>query len=193
MKYVGFIAVALVLSMIAYQDFRLRAVSWPLFPFLAVLLILCTYLQYPALIPATYLLQTAFKAGFVSLQLLLLRVYYILRFPPGQRKLSTRLGLGDILFLYAILFYFSPLNFFLFYIGSLALAIPAGLMIQKTGRREKTKTVPLAGLQSFFFLIFIIANMFMALNPFDDTWLLNLLQPYDRIALFYYPCGAGIC
>lgn len=178
MYKIGFAATVIILLLIAYQDFRFRAVSWILFPLLAVSLMLYTRLGYPALSIQHYFLQAVLKALFISIQLLLLWGYYRLRFPAGSRALTTRLGLGDILFLYMILFYFSPLNFILFYISSLLAAFLAGLVMRGLRPGSPTaKTIPLAGLQSFFFLIFITANIFLLYNPFDDTWLLNLFQP----------------
>jgi membrane associated rhomboid family serine protease len=84
------------------------------------------------------------------------------------------IGWGDILFLVSLAFYFSLLNFIVFYIGSLVLA----LLIALVGSfYSSDKKIPLAGLQALIFALFLTsARLFFHLDLMSDNYWLEYLM-----------------
>ena len=107
---------------------------------------------------------------FLALQLALLTVYFSIKEGRAINITKNLIGWGDLLFLVAIAFYFSVLNYILFYVLSLVLT----LIVWKiwTVRRASSKEVPLAGLQAMIFLIFAVCDWLSPqLKLTDDQWL----------------------
>lgn len=159
------------LGLICYQDMRYRAVYWICFPVLSILLLLFKY-QYSGLYNA--LTESGYGFLFVAAQLLLLWLYFSVKNKKFINITRIYLGLGDILFLIAITFYLSPINYVLFYIGSLIVVLLYALTRQvllKQGSQE----IPLAGLQALllcFVLIFSLINPSFKL--YTDSWIYGL-------------------
>jgi hypothetical protein len=179
---------------IAYQDFVSRRVSWIFFPLLAVAGMLHTFEGLHSW------RQSLFYAGcnatFLAIQLTVLMGYFFVRGKmvggtAGRVRtirgiIDHQIGLGDILFLVAACFFFSPVNFISFYVYSLllSLAIAMGRMVVKrgggwSGREAGWKggeagwSIPLAGLQAVFLLLFFCAGALLHFSPLSDHWLLD--------------------
>src|ERR1035438_1869331 len=162
----------LVLSVwIFYEDFSSRAVNWILFPLLAVSGIFMSLYNLNSF--AQVLKNALYNFGFLIIQFLLLKIYFQFRKQQGFKIINKKIGLGDILFLSASCFYFSLLNFLLFYILSLIFALIFYLFFfKKKSFAQPEETVPLAGLQSIFLIIFICTNKACSINITMDDWLL---------------------
>ncbi|HEY9001291.1 MAG TPA: hypothetical protein VIM89_08050 [Mucilaginibacter sp.] len=161
------------LILVFIQDMKSRAVSWVIFPLLAVALLLLYGLDHRGLggkwIPAL------FNTIFLVLQLVLISIYFSLRNRKWTNVSGGLLGWGDILLLFCCAFYLSALNFLLFYISSLILVILIWSLAEKRGVKE-SRGVPLAGLQALFFGVFLIQDWTLHwFSLTDDYWLLNLM------------------
>ncbi|MDB5134663.1 MAG: hypothetical protein JWP37_1266 [Mucilaginibacter sp.] len=158
--------------LIFFQDIRSRSVYWVLFPLLTGLLILIRirhqgFFQFwqPALI----------NLGFVIVQLFILTIYFSIKNKKWINVTSQLLGWGDILFLLSIAVYLSVLNFLFFYITSLVGILALWLTWQVVSAK-KNKYIPLAGLQSLIFIVFLASDWwYRSFDLTDDTWLLNLI------------------
>ncbi|MDB5145474.1 MAG: hypothetical protein JWQ66_4187 [Mucilaginibacter sp.] len=162
-----------ILLLIFLQDLKARAVYWFLFPLLAVMLVVIRF-QHPVVLPE--LAQSAMiNIGFILVQLIILTLYFSLKSKQWINISNGLLGLGDILFLMSIAFYLSVLNFLFFYISSLIGVLLLWLIGQAVSL-EKNKYIPLAGLQSLIFIVFLTGDWWCwSFNLTDDTWLLNLI------------------
>ena len=152
-----------------YQDMRYRAIYWVCFPLLLVLIIILQHTDIN-----TLLLQGGINTGFLLLQLFILSLYFSLK----QRRLVNitrqHLGWGDVLFLMMIAFYFSPLNYLVFYISSLLMVLIVILLIRL---RTSELKIPLAGMQAFIFSAFLLTDWSSAyIDLASDTWILNMLN-----------------
>lgn len=159
-------------GVIIYQDISSRAVTWIMFPILALLGITYTLIVE---IPVSQLItNSSLNIGFLLLQIGLLYIYFRIR-KSNTSLINEKMGWGDIFFLLACCFFFSPLFYILFYISSLFFSLIAFIVF-----RKKLQSIPLAGLQAIFLLAFItfykISNQHIA----HDYFLLNSLFTYDH-------------
>ena len=167
------ILVLLALCSIFIQDIIGRSVYWIVFPVLTVLLITLRILQHQQIIE--FWQPTSMNLLFLGLQLLIVSVWFSLRQGHWVDVTAKLIGWGDVLFLAAIAFYLSVLNFLFFYIGSLVIVLVLWLGIQFF-ISEKNKQIPLAGLQAFAFALFLSSDWWlMHINVTDDYWLQKLL------------------
>ena len=172
----GFLAI-LNLCVIAYQDFTSRAVTWIYFPTLAVIGI-CIHI-YSCSDLKVVCRETFCNILFITFQFLLSFIYFIARNKFKMISLSSKIGLGDLLFLLASSFLFSPLQFVIFYTSSLFFSLIAYLTFFIIKKSNSSGTIPLAGLQSVYlsiWLLFFVSgfNYFL----FDGFWLDKFLK-YD--------------
>ena len=156
------------LSLIYYQDMRYRAVSWISFPLLGLLLFFQKQ-WYVGVIDS--LVDCGYGLLFFAVQLFLLWAYFAIKNKKPIDITKEYLGLGDVLFLLAIAFYFSPVNYVLFYIGSLIIVLIYALLQQLWLKRENLQ-IPLAGLQALLFgLLFILSFVNPNLKLYSDFWI----------------------
>lgn len=159
------------LVMLFYQDMRYRAVYWVIFPVLFLLLGLPALKQYPK---SDIITRGLINLAFLFLQLLLLSSYFSLKHKKWINITSSYLGWGDILFLLAITFFLSPLNYILFYTLSL-LAVLCFSPLFYAGL-DKSSTIPLAGLQAMLFAGCLTVDWnSVQFNLQSDNWLLQYL------------------
>lgn len=159
------------LSIICYQDMRYRAVYWICFPVLCTMLF---FLKENHSGIKDSLMDTAYGMLFFGAQLLLLWVYFSLKNKKVVNITSRYLGLGDILFLIAITFYLSPVNYILFYVASLILVLIYTLTRQLFIKKDNPE-IPLAGLQALllgFCLVFSIVQP--GLKLYTDVWIYGI-------------------
>ncbi|HYE53569.1 MAG TPA: hypothetical protein VD996_01955 [Chitinophagaceae bacterium] len=164
---------SLIAALIFLQDVKDRAVTWFYFPVLAIMGIaagLADSTPAPAL-----LTNTLVNMGFLMLQFALLTAYYSIRTGSWQLIIGKKLGWGDVLFLAAASCYFSPMNFLLFYCFSLFFTLTIHLTLRLTVWKNTPATVPLAGLQSLFLVIFLVACKVLDHHTGNDAWIFHYL------------------
>ncbi|MEM9001570.1 MAG: hypothetical protein AAGB24_15010 [Bacteroidota bacterium] len=138
-------------GLIAFQDFKERAVLWVLFPLVGLLLgvlhLKQVTLQY-------FIVSCAANLLLVSTLLFLLWGYT--RYVRRQQFLNVGFGLGDVLFLYAFGLGFPTLTFILL----LTCSIFFSLLCQFTlAPLQKSGTVPLAGLMGLFLMAVLCCEL----------------------------------
>jgi len=159
------------LGIICYQDMRYRAVSWVCFPLLAITMFAIK--QQEAGWRET-LIHCAGGLSFFGIQLFFLWFYISLKHRRFINITSDCLGLGDILFLMAIAFYFSPVNYILFYTGSLIVVLIYTL-VRRHFLKEPHYEIPLAGLQALLLSMLIMLSLANPnLKPYTDSWIYGL-------------------
>lgn len=137
----------IILLLIFYQDIKYRAVTWYLFPWLALSLV--------SVSQRFELQNSLINAGFVLSVFIILSIWFSLKDGKIVNLFERHIGLGDLLFLISISAYFSIPAFFFFYLLSLVLIV-IGHIIYTISKRSKPETIPLAGLQSLFLLSYLI-------------------------------------
>jgi hypothetical protein len=170
MNYIFLIASTFILLTIAYQDFTSRSVVWVCFPLLALAGMGHSWLDTHS--PSTLGAWFSINIGFLLLQFALLKAYFFIKEPARPAFIDSKIGWGDILFLVAACFFFSPLNFIIFYIGSLVFTICVYAALRWIFQRGGTWTVPLAGLQAVFFILFTCISGYYHYSLLNDDWLL---------------------
>jgi len=168
--------IMMVLVGMVYQDFKFRGIYWWLFPLLLLLFVLDVLQRYS-------FARLAATAGsnmiFIIVQMSLLTSYVSLRRRKFTNIFKGYFGLGDLLFLLCIAFYFSCLNYIAFYLLSLMIVIVLTLIFGKRSRAEKEK-IPLAGYQALLLILIMATSFFVkSLNIHSDTVFFNLL-PYGN-------------
>jgi hypothetical protein len=173
-----------VLMLIFLQDMWFRAVHWALFVLLATGLGSLQYLVRPDI--SQVMIQVLSNLGFLVLVLILVTLYFSLKKGKLVRLTDELMGWGDILFLAATGFYLSPLNYILFFIVSMPLALLLWLLWRSMSK-NKNNHIPLAGFQSLLFIVFLAGDWWcFHKNISDDNWLLLYLIPWlQHHQLFY--------
>jgi hypothetical protein len=168
--FIKFLITAL-LIFIFYQDLRYKAVYWTIFPFLWLLLLINEG-------SLNILTNGLYNLSFFGIQLFLLSLYFSFKNKKWVNITNGYLGWGDIVFLIVVAFYMAPLNFFIFYLGSLIVII-ISIMLIYLGRMERQYKIPLAGIQSLLYAILLVLNWFTGdFNLQDDEWLLSILSTF---------------
>lgn len=156
----------------AVQDFRRREIHWSLFPILLCLFIGEGILSAPA---REYFQGTLFNLIFLSIQALVLIIYYLLRRKSLRTIINGSLGLGDILFLLVTAFSLSDLNFIVFYMLGLTITLLTWLII-KPFLSINRDTIPLAGFLSVMLaIVLIFENLPFGFNCFNNFFLSELI------------------
>lgn len=156
------------LLLMAYQDFRSRAISWLLFPLCALLILV----QGP--LDLVFLQELSVGFLFVAVQLLGLSLYFSFKAKRWVNITKDLLGWGDILMFFTLLFAFSALNFIIFYFSALLLACLWYILSQ--GLKTKQLGIPLAGIMALYYLVLLFLDQYLArLNLYNDDWVLLTL------------------
>ncbi len=165
MQNLLFFILAIVLIPVIIEDFRFREISliW-----LVVILITSSLLQLNTNLHLYDIATNTFlNLCIISVNYGILTLYFSLK----NRRLinlgTDYLGIGDLIFLIAVSFLFSPLNFVCFILLSLFFTLLYTLFA-KLILPGKFKTIPLAGLQSMF-LILLLTTLFVQ----DKVWEIN--------------------
>jgi hypothetical protein len=167
MSNVTSIVLIIILLLVVYYDFRYMAI--PLY-----LLILAVSISIIRLLLSTDFRHGLSMAGINILgsSMLMLLTFLIVFIYRGKlfNPLNSLLGIGDLVFLPVLCFSFSPLNFIVFFILSLAFILLVKLLIFRSG-----KIIPLAGSQSVMLIFVIIETVIARFNSYNDILLINLL------------------
>ena len=151
-------AVLVALILIIYQDYSGRAVSWPAFPVLALLLTLKSMMK----LPMDDLMTGVFiNITFIALQMGILMLYFSIKKSKLTGIIGPYLGWGDVLFLLCAAFAFSLLNFIVFYVAGLALALILAAL-QALTRTKRWDNIPLAGIQALLMAIILLTDHFLS-------------------------------
>lgn len=161
------------LAFIFYQDIIYKAVYWLCFPALAIVLGILKIKQTNF---TAFITDMSYGLLFLFIQLLLLSVYFSIKRKSWVNITKSLIGWGDILFLMAISFYLSPVNFIFFYILSLVLVLIFVLVQRRFSKEISHEHIPLAGLQAVLFGFMMIAGfMSMNISFYDDQWIYFLM------------------
>lgn len=133
---------------IAWEDIRYRAVSIWTFPVLfAALLASRAY----ATSWSVTLTSALVNLIIISVQLAGIWLYLMVKHRTLVNPMQGFIGWGDVLFWLAVLPAFSPINFLLFYIISLSVALLIHGTLRKVHLYGDATRVPLAGLQALVY------------------------------------------
>lgn len=158
----------IILSAIAWQDFKFRAVYWWLFPLLLATLAIAKIRQTDSLQMTNDLL---YNGTFLGIQLFVLSVYFSLKQGKWVNIFDGYFGLGDLFFLLSIAPYFAVVNYIFFYLLSLFAAIVLSLF------KEASVKIPLAGQQAVALLLVMLADqMIVKLDVTSGAWLNSYLD-----------------
>lgn len=154
------IIVGILLAAIVYQDFKFRTIH--VFLVLGVFVFSCFILWqnqknlYPMLWPWVFVIAV----------LVLLWIYITLKNRDISQSITESIGLGDILFFFAVAPLFSLRNYMLFFISGMLIALISFLLFRNL---FKSKFIPLAGILSghiiFLKLISIVLSIDLFYNP----------------------------
>lgn len=133
-----------ILGLTAFQDFKERAISIFIIPALIGVGVL------HAIENGLLLADIFASTAFVSVQLLLVYLYFSIKKRSFKIDFTNSyLGLGDILFFYAIVPFFGFYDFVIMLTGGLVFSLLAHYIYSLF---YKTKTIPLAGWLSIFLI-----------------------------------------
>lgn len=133
---------------IIYEDFRYRLVKILLY---FLLLFFLVFQRLNELSTIDFLVFTAINLVYI---LLLLSICFgFIYFKYKTTKIIDKFfGLGDVLFLAAIATWFDPIVFVFFNTLSFALALALHFLLKNFSFYRHIQSVPLAGMQSLFFV-----------------------------------------
>ncbi|OWK68717.1 hypothetical protein [Pedobacter sp. AJM] len=166
--------VFMVLSGMAFQDFRYRGIYWWMFPLLAMLLIGCV-LQWISL--EVMVCSVIKSCVFLTVQLVILTAYLSLKQKRLVNILTGFFGLGDLLFLIVLSTRLSFLNYVVFYMASLMLVIGCTAVFIKKSAGQ-THKIPLAGYQAIFLMLVILIEWQVPALSLHSDDLLNKFMCY---------------
>lgn len=161
-----------ILILMAWQDFKFRAVYWWLFPLLLMALAMIKIKENNWSSLSNDLL---YNGLFLGGQILFLTLYFSIKERRRVNIFKAYFGLGDLFFLCCITVYFSFLNYILFYIISLLAIILLTLFTQVMLKKTNPK-IPLAGWQAILLLVFLVVDGYGRKIDFTtDLGLVNYL------------------
>ena len=125
MNWLFFSISIIILGIIAYQDFKLLAVSWILFPLLAISLGL---VHFSFIDIKSFYWSVGINFLVVSVVLLVLYIYALIKL---KQSFSTVFGLGDILFFYAFAMGFPSVTFLVLFVFSIFFSLVLHLLLSR--------------------------------------------------------------
>lgn len=142
------IAFIFVLFIVVYQDFRFRTISFWIIP---VLWLIVFAINIEATEFKTLAFNTAINLLVFAFEIILLYVYYALKYRKFTSIINEYIGVGDILYITVLCMLFSPIVFNVVLIMGLWLTL-IGYAVSKLFFKENY-TIPLAGSLSVFLII----------------------------------------
>jgi hypothetical protein len=158
--------ILIVLIGITWQDYKFRAVYWWFFLLLIVGLGAFKSITVGV---ATMALDFGYNLIFLTVQFVLLFVYFGIKQGKPVNIFINLFGLGDLFFLISIAAYFSLFNFITYYVASLCFVVILSF-VKELFIKAKNKKIPLAGEQSILLAALLLATQF---NLTIDTWFIN--------------------
>ena len=168
---ITFIVIAsIILALIAYQDFRYLAVSWILFAAGFILFFITGWLTLKFGVQVYYILL---NSAFVIVQLGSAMLYIYFR-KKDLKAVKGYLGSGDLLFFLLLCLVLSPVNFIIFNLVSLLLALLVFIFYRKTGGKDRR--IPLAGFQALYLAgVMAVDYSTKYFNMYNDNWIIGLV------------------
>ncbi|MCC8409352.1 hypothetical protein LJ707_10445 [Mucilaginibacter sp. UR6-1] len=159
-----------VLGYIFLQDARSRSIYLWCFPLLLTLFIVLRWLNNESWM---VIMADGLKCLiFLTMQLGILTIYFSAKNRRWTNITRGILGWGDVLFLICTACYLSLFNFVGFYLVSLFLSLITWLSWQTIRKNTVAIKVPLAGLQAFFLLVFLIVDWLSpVVSLTQDDWI----------------------
>jgi hypothetical protein len=165
------VAVLLCLLLIAWQDFKWRAVSWIWIVLAFIGFVFIAIQQIDVKLEIKYLL---INNSFISIQLIILTLYMSLKNKKIINIVNQYLGLGDILFFVVMAAAFSPIHFILFYLASTVITL-LGYVIYKLVKKTNAE-IPLAGSMATLLSILMLLNFYFEnINFYNDDFFISYL------------------
>ena len=148
------IMIVVVLTGIAVQDFRLRAIHWLWIPALAALFVVQNADHLPT---SALLFNLGFNLAFLLLQAIVLTIWFSMRERKFTNIIDRYIGLGDILFFVALAFAFEPVSFVLVFTVTLLFSLIGygGFLLL---RPHSNQQIPLAGLMAIPIAVIVIVS-----------------------------------
>lgn len=177
MQNLLFFILIIILIPVVIEDFRFRKISliW-----LVIILITSALFQLNTNLHVYDIAANIFlNLCIIAINYGILTLYFSLKNKRFINLGNQYLGIGDLIFLIAVSFLFSPLNFVCFVLFSLFFSLLYSLFV-KLIFPDKFKTIPLAGLQSLFLFILLttlfIQDKILGIN--NDQYTLNMILSY---------------
>ncbi|WP_143273623.1 hypothetical protein [Aquimarina sp. MAR_2010_214] len=102
---------------------------------------------------------------FIGINFISIVAYFSIKKSKFQNPFKQHVGIGDLVFLIAVIPLFSFRNYMLFFISGMILSLVLYMIFQN---KSKQKTIPLAGYLSLYIIIVMIPNLFFSTNVFYD-------------------------
>lgn len=153
---------------VGIQDFKYFAISWGWIPVLIILGVV----EGINVLPIEVLMQDYMMSlSFVVVQMILMTVWFSIREKRVVNLSKNILGLGDILFLIVLTFYFSFINYLIFVIGSTIL-IASIFFINKKVKTNQENRIPLAGAMALGLVVIrILILLGVNITPYSNKFL----------------------
>lgn len=164
------VVLALLLSMVVFQDFKYRHISWFLIPLLFIGFILKGLL---AIAPSDFIFYSLFNLGFIIVNMILVTLVISARRRKIVTIINTFIGIGDLLFFMVICSAFSSANFIVFYSLSLFITLMI-FLIHNIVSKKATKEIPLAGAMAGLMILLLVVKQFLQLNFYNDYFITSL-------------------
>ncbi|KAA9324914.1 hypothetical protein [Adhaeribacter soli] len=170
MPVVLFVLVALgLLLLILIQDLKDRAVTWFLFPALALV---CYFYSARLLSHAAVWQNWLLNIGFLACELAFISLYLMLKHRKLVWPMQGYMGWGDVCFWVAAAFLFPLPNFAVYFLVSLLFSLIIHLWLRHvSGFYAQKHTVPLAGFQALFLAGLFLVQIFVPALIFTDEFL----------------------
>ena len=148
MDFFLLICVALISSIIIYQDFRSRRIN------LLLCLVFIVLIFFKYILPNTYdqlILNTAFSTFYFLLSYLVLKLYFYLRGKGKESIVNTKIGWGDVILFFAVGCTLEPDKVVSFF----AIVFTVSLVVHYL--LSQKKEVPLAAYLLVFYNIYLVS------------------------------------
>ncbi len=152
------------LLLIVYQDFKHRYISaWVL----VLLLGLAITLGIQSIGLVDTLKNALFNCAFLSLQLIIVSIYFSIKSKKWVNITSEQIGWGDILFFLPLACFLGPVWFLFFYMISLVLILCFYLILKITFTQNE-ETIPLAGGQALCLIVLVLLKWSIGFDLYEN-------------------------
>lgn len=153
------------LAILTYQDFKSKQISWFLIPLLFIGFVTIALLRVQA---AELLTWFGVNLLIVLLNLVGVTIIISIKERKVTNIIDSYLGLGDVLFFVVLTVVFSPLNFMIFFLGSILITtlVYGGFILFNKNKRT---LIPLAGTMSLLLVAaFFIEHFYPEFRFYHD-------------------------
>jgi hypothetical protein len=130
-----------------WQDLKSRTINIAI---LASIMCLVLFNRLPSVALIRYGIDTGLNLFWVSLQLLMLTVYFSVRQRAFTIPIGKAMGLGDVAFWLVPVLSFSPEGFVSYWIASMVFALAVHGCLRVILKKRYAHTIPLAGYQALW-------------------------------------------